>query len=979
MDNFEQGIYASPEDYLNGLTSEQLAVIRSDSRKLFVSAGPGSGKTRVLTTRIFFRLLKPLIENHFGQGKPKFTPTGGFPHIHVITFTNKAAQELKQRLGMLSNGAIAAAQTSGSSSSNIERLQKIILKRQMYIGTFHSLCYQLLLRFAPKFMDVGQLSILDVSDSKQLVRLVMDQLKREANSDRFGFSADTIKFFNVNVFLSAVNEHKQSFRLKSDSRLSLSNPWKLYTVDHFTGVAQRKLVPSGNKAAGRETLSRMYTEVYRRYTSMMKAAKQLDFDDLLHWAILLLRSMPSLASDQYDKDSKHRLLVSELYVDEFQDTNSLQLEFLSALQQFCSQTSSKPLSITLVGDPDQTIFSWRNFKPTESSESFNTCLFGSSSAPTPENGWEVRFLTANFRSPPTITRAAGSVITFDSSRDTRTKTSSIPKSSEASCGGPHIILRELHSFHCEHEYIAKEIQRLKASAESIGAPFHYRDNPIHWPRGAGLWDSKVGRDLLAYLRLLRNPSDLTSLLRAVNVPPRKVGSVTFQKITNFAGSSTLPALDGLLQLINGPKPQASTDEAKLYSVSGLKTFCSDIRKIRESFDAPGCTLSSLLETILEVTDYMAHLPPPTEDDQENTPASQVMTLKEIVYKIQASEAHTEDPDDLPILNDVDCLLESAGLGHSVDDTGSTTTSPDAVRISTLHSSKGLEWPIVFIASTNQIPHFRCNTKEAINEEARLLYVGVTRCQYQLYITWYFESDFNSASSNHQSPFLSNIPESISSGSAPKLDVAFWTRFVSAVHRDFEAPDNDILLDSSGPASPKRLKKDHVSSQTSFVSAVSLLNRPSKSFGSASMQSALTKPTGFVSAATLLRKPTARFKSSKMSISNDVINVEHVPNLDPLSQKLDCTGSKVGSDLHTSKNSGLAYGKSVGGFVPAASLRKPAQPEKAKKPRCFFGSEGQASKSKKSIVAKSKSIPVQASADKQGSPSEDSDEPIIIEL
>ncbi|KAI0229945.1 hypothetical protein L0F63_002764 [Massospora cicadina] len=774
-------------EYLDGLSGEQLDAVTSKSGKLFVSAGPGSGDLSAAA----------------------YGSLGDFPSVLVITFTNKAAQELKERLGNLLTNAIAAFQGSNSTPASLEKIKRLIIRRHLYIGTFHSLCYRMLLRFAPNYLNASQFSILDISDSKQLVRLALDQLKRA--STRLGVSEQSFKLFNVNTFLSAVNELKQSHR---QSDRPIENLWGLYNVQLFTKIVQKKT--SFQDETGE--LCQLYTEVYQRYTSMMKAAKQLDFDDLLQWAIHLLYQMPPFTHGTKDLPW---LTVSELYVDEFQDTNCLQLEFLSTLQHFCSH-APLPLSITLVGDPDQTIFSWRNFQPAEGSKL--PTLFGKDTFPTLENGWEVLFLTINFRSTLNVTTAAGAVIGFDSSHAKRSSAATQSMVCQPKAAGPKVVMMELSTSQEELAFVVNEIQRLRTSSEHLGVPFYYRDVAVLM-RAAGTSFSLSKQfasagipctgDLLAYLRLLRNPSDLPSLLRAINVPPRKVGMATMVRLQEFATSSSLPALDALLQLLDGsePKTRLSSDEVKLCSTRGLKEFAAAIKAMRIESTAPGCTLGSLLNSILSLTgyeDYLATLLPSQDaEGGADNPCGHIMNLKQLVAKITPAQLEFGEQGSgiFSLMDAIDCLLESAGLGHPTDEV-STNATPDAVSISTLHSSKGLEWPILFImgAHSGSIPHCRCTTRDAIDEEARLLYVGVTRCQYQLYISWARYAEFGGRH-QEQSPFLSNLPHSILASEPPSIAIPFWEGFASTICRPFERLkihcQLEPIADTRCPKRPKR--------------------------------------------------------------------------------------------------------------------------------------------------------------------------------
>lgn len=911
--------------HLQGLTDEQYASIKSNNPRLFVSAGPGSGKTRVLTTRIFDQIILPLAEEFINDNDFK-GQSHYFASTWVITFTNKAARELKERIEKLLRQYVA--------SKNIENLPVInkrlgsLIKRKVYVGTFHSLGYQLLQRYGQFYLQIKQFSIIDIREARGILKLVIKQLKEDLSKMDFSpFPVSSLDKFKVPDFLKLVDSHKQSYRHPSNSHLPVEDPWSLYSIEHFIKVAKNS---SGILSSSE---FKLYEELYKRYLDHMRHARLLDFDDMLQWAINLLHRIPPPVTKNFIRNNCPSLLISNLYVDEFQDTNRLQLEFLSTVYCYCSQVPFQPLSITLVGDPDQTIFTWRNFppvlmdQPTKSIPKFSNILneipetlyntdhtenpvwktpsIFNSDAPVPtlETGWEVILLTANFRSVQNITSLAKFVIKFDSSREQRvtTQTLNLKEISDqmplnlfqankiSKEKGPPIFVGKMRDTSKEIQYAVSEISKLRDSAKSHGTTLNYKDFailmrtsyhskqvqesltsagiPCSGLGGPGLWNGKSVRDILAYFRLLRNPFETSAIIRAVNVPPRKVGSVTLTRLIAFLGRAQVSGIDALDQLV-ASKKGSHPDDSKIAGNAGIKQFLSVFNAIRSSItcsknQSRAPDLVEVFDSILQHTAYEAYLKTcaenanskydGSEEDEAkptlNEPLRPLHGLRQLISGLQQTqlfdddlffmtdyEANEESALPVTLLALIDSLLEAAGLGVPAEEVGAQAEAPDAVCVTTFHSSKGLEWPIVFIidAKRGSVPHFRSYSQDQLNEEARVFYVGITRTKFLLNITWPGSSKrWDSPRDEEQSPFLPPKSDFLSSRKLT-LNPKFWSVFNACVLNNKTTPiDLTEVVDlcnsgpESAPISPKNefkpysVAKFNTDKLPGFVSAASL--------------------------------------------------------------------------------------------------------------------------------------------------------------
>lgn len=637
------------EDLLVGLNPNQRDAVVHPGGPLLVVAGAGSGKTKVLTSRIAWLI-----------GERGISPF----EILAITFTNKAAGEMKSRVAALI-GPVAD---------------------KMWVSTFHSACMRILRRDAHRLGFGSSFTIYDQSDAVRLVQYVL----RDQNVDPKKFAPRA-----VHATISAA---------KND----------LVDAETF-------------RARAANIYERKIGEIYTEYQRRLLAASAMDFDDLLVQTVRLLQTEPEVL-EHYQKRFKH------LLVDEYQDTNRVQNELVLLL-------GAKHRNVCVVGDSDQSIYRFRGADIRNILE-FEKA-FGDAT---------VVILDQNYRSSQNILDAANAVIANNESRK--------PKDLWTAAGAGFPITR----YHAEDErdeagWIVREMARLHATDGyrwSEMAVF-YRTNassrvveeqlvrvglPYKVIGGTKFYDRKEVKDVLAYLRAVANPDDEVSLKRVINTPKRGVGDTSIGRLDAWARSTGRKFGEALTY-----GEAAGLTGKALGGVNSFVGLLDDLRELTTG-TAPSKP-SEILQAVLDRTGYVADL------EAENTieSAGRLENLGEIL-------GQSKDFDTL------DEFLESVSLVADSDD----LTEPDAsgddsqVVLMTLHTAKGLEFPVVFLIGLEDgvFPHIRSLGEPAeLEEERRLAYVGITRARQRLYLTnaW-CRSLFGSTQYNPVSRFLHEIPEAL---------------------------------------------------------------------------------------------------------------------------------------------------------------------------------------------------------------------------
>jgi DNA helicase II / ATP-dependent DNA helicase PcrA len=631
-----------PDALLVGLNEPQRRAVVHRGSPLLVVAGAGSGKTRVLTHRVAHLIAT-------GDATPW--------EIIAITFTNKAADEMRGRLvGLI--GPVA---------------------QRMWVSTFHAACVRMLRAHADRLGYRKSFTIYDDTDSRRLVEHIL----RDLNID-----AKKLPARGVQAAISG---------------------------------AKSELAGAATYAeAARSVFEKRIADVYKEYEQRLFAASAMDFDDLLLLTVRLFQSAPDVL-DAYQTRFKHVL------VDEFQDTNRAQNEIVLML-------AAKHHNICVVGDSDQSIFGWRGAdirNIVEFEEAFPDAT--------------VIALEQNYRSTKTILDAANAVIANNATR--------VPKElwTEGDAGGPIVRYRAEDEYD-EAAWVATEIGRLR-EFEGIDygeVAVFYRTNaqsraleeelvraaiPYKVVGGTRFYDRREVKDLLAYVRLLGNPSDEVSARRIVNVPRRGVGDASVDRLAQWARdhqSSFVDALDHAAE--------AGVTGKAVKGAAELRALLDELRQMAEAGAGPG----AIVETVAERTGYRAAL------EAEDT--IEAHGRMENIAELAGAAGEYDSLDE---------FLESVAL---VSDSDEIDTSERRVSLMTLHTAKGLEFPAVFLVGLEDgvFPHLRAlEDPLQLEEERRLCYVGITRARRQLYLTHAWSRTlWGSTSHAIPSRFLSELPSEL---------------------------------------------------------------------------------------------------------------------------------------------------------------------------------------------------------------------------
>lgn len=598
------------------LTAAQRAAVEHLAGPLLILAGPGSGKTHVVTQRVV-NLLRQGVADH---------------QILALTFTNKAADEMKQRL------------------------RALVPEARVWVGTFHSFCAGLLRRHASLVGLAENFSIYDVDDSRRLLSEAVDEAR-------------------VNL-----------------SHVSLDR------IAQEIGQAKNQLVlPGEYQARPGGTLGGLVEQIYPVYQRRLLQANAVDFDDLLLHTGTLLRENPVLRSKL---DARHRYIL----VDEYQDTNFAQYAIVRAL-------SRDYPNLAVTGDPDQSIYGWRG------ANIENIFEF--------ERDYpQVRVvkLEQNYRSTQRILRVADQLILHNTRRKHKTLLTDNPE-------GKPVHLTVFPTSQDEAEQIVQQIARDLRERKRQPRDFaiFYRTNtlsrgietamrqagvPYQIIRGVEFYNRKEVKDLLAYLHLINNPSNDIAFLRIINAPPRRIGKTTLARISDYARRQRLPLLAAARAADRVEGLNRSTRQA-------IAAFVELQDRWSKLASRP---VEEILGHVMAETAYENWLQQ-TDPEQER-----LANVKELLTDAREFDAAHADP------NPLERFLEQAALVNDVD---ALEIETDKVSLMTLHAAKGLEFPVVFIVGVEQglIPHERnLEDPQRLEEERRLLFVGITRAKEELTLT-----------------------------------------------------------------------------------------------------------------------------------------------------------------------------------------------------------------------------------------------------
>ena len=635
-----------PEALLTGLNPQQRAAVVHQGPPLLIVAGAGSGKTRVLTHRIAYLLAARSVQP--GQ-------------VLAITFTNKAAGEMKERV----------AELIGPRA------------RAMWVLTFHSACVRILRREATRLGLKSTFSIYDAADSQRLMSMVLRDLDLDP------------KRYPARAFSHAVSN------LKND------------LVDEETYASQ---VTEGSHH------DRMVADAYRSYQRRLRQANALDFDDLIMTTVHLLQAFPE-AAEHYRRRFRHIL------VDEYQDTNVAQYQLVKelvgpALPEGAPAHAVPPGELCVVGDADQSIYAFRG-------ATIRNIVEFEQDYPDART----ILLEQNYRSTQTILRAANAVIARNESRRAKNLWTDAGD-------GVRIVGYVADSEHDEAAFVARQIDALQDSdgVRPKDVAIFYRTNaqsrafeeilvrvglPYKVVGGTRFYERREIKDALAYLRVISNPVDTVNLRRIINVPKRGIGERAEACVAQLAERERIPFVAALGRAADAPGIATR-------SVAAITMFTDLLESLRVAYDG-GAGVAGLIEAVVERSGYLAELRG-SSDPQDETRVENLAELVEVAREFDEARAETGE------VASLEDFLERVSLVADADqipDAGGPGSDGGVVTLMTLHTAKGLEFPVVFLTGMEDgtFPHMRSlNDPKELEEERRLAYVGITRARERLHLS-----------------------------------------------------------------------------------------------------------------------------------------------------------------------------------------------------------------------------------------------------
>ncbi|KIY23188.1 DNA helicase PcrA [Mesobacillus subterraneus] len=642
---------------LNSLNPEQQKAVKKVDGPLLLMAGAGSGKTRVLTHRIAYLMVEKGVNPY---------------NILAITFTNKAAREMRDRIQKMMGGAAD----------------------QIWISTFHSMCVRILRRDIDRLGYNRNFTILDSTDQQSVIKSIL----KDKNMDP--------KKFDPRAILGTISSAKN----------------ELITPEEYAKTAA-------------DYFSQKVSDVYEEYQRRLRKNNALDFDDLIMTTITLFIRIPEVL-EYYQRKFQY------IHVDEYQDTNKAQYMLVKLLAQ-------RFQNLCVVGDSDQSIYRWRGADIT------NILSF--------EKDYpraSVILLEQNYRSTKKILLAANMVIQNNMNRK--------PKNLwTENAEGNKIMYYRADSEHGEAQFVIGKIQELlrqgrklsdiailyRTNAQSRVIEESFLKSNIDYliVGGTKFYDRKEIKDILAYLRLISNPDDDISLQRIINVPKRAIGTTSIEKISNFTTMHDLSMFQALetIEMI-GLSPKAEKAAAE------FRTLISHYTQQQEYL-----SVTELVEEILDKTGYRDMLKAEKSLESE----SRLENIEEFLSVTKSFEASSEDKSLVAFLTDLALVADIDRL----DDDGKQKT--DVITLMTLHSAKGLEFPVVFLIGMEEgvFPHSRSLMEEnEMEEERRLAYVGITRAEEELFITnAQMRTLFGRTNMNQESRFIKEIPDELIEDAVPR--------------------------------------------------------------------------------------------------------------------------------------------------------------------------------------------------------------------
>ena len=638
------------QDILKGLNDKQYEAVVNTEGPCLVIAGAGSGKTKVLTHKIAYLI-----------GEKQVKPW----NILAITFTNKAANEMKERIGNLV-GDVAA---------------------DIWMGTFHSICVRILRRFIDRIGFDSSFIIFDTSDQRTLVKACIKSIGLDD------------KMFTDRSVLSEISNAKNEM-LEPDQ----------YTVRANGDFRKEKIAL-----------------VYEMYQKRLKENNTIDFDDIINYTIKILMENPDIL--EYYSDKFHYVLV-----DEYQDTNKAQFTLVTML-------ASKNGNITVVGDNDQGIYSFRG-------ADISNILNFERDFP----GTKIIKLEQNYRCTGNILKAANAVIknnevTYKKELWTENEVGNLPAvySAKNEYDEGTYIAQQIEHLRREEYYKYSDfaiLYRMNTQSRAIEEILRRESIPYKIIGGLKFYERKEIKDIISYLRLIQNPSDNLSLKRIINEPKRGIGKTSLDKIEELSINSGVP----MYEIIKNAE-QYGLNRVFLNS----REFVNAIEELRAKKE--DIKISDLIKETLKKSGYTQALENENTIEAEN----RIENLDE--FLTVAIEFEDESAD-----NKLSDFLEGITLSSDIDN---MEEAEETVTLMTLHSAKGLEFPVVFLVGMEEgiFPGYKSiGEPKELEEERRLCYVGITRAKEHLFLTCSKQRTiFGSTSCNQVSRFLREIPSDLLDG------------------------------------------------------------------------------------------------------------------------------------------------------------------------------------------------------------------------
>ena len=637
-------------EILEGLNDRQYEAVINTEGPCLVIAGAGSGKTKVLTHKIAY-----LIQ------EKKALPW----NILAITFTNKAANEMKERIANLVGDQA----------------------KDMWIGTFHSICVRILRKFIDRIGFDSSFIIFDTTDQKTLIKRCLKELEMDD------------KLFSDKSVLSEISNAKNDMNEPETYALKVKGDFRKEKI----------------------------AEVYKLYQRRLKENNAIDFDDIINYTIKILTENPDVLEYYSNK-------FQYILVDEYQDTNKSQFTLVTLL-------ASRHGNVTAVGDNDQGIYSFRG-------ADISNILNFEKDFP----GTKIIKLEQNYRCTGNILKVANSIIKnneikYEKKLWTENEVGSLPKvfSADNEYDEGRYIAEQIEHLRREEYYKYSDfavLYRMNTQSRAIEDILRREDIPYKIVGGLKFYERKEIKDIISYLRLVQNPADNLSLNRIINEPKRGIGRTSLENIASLSEQNNIP----MYEIIKNAE-QYGLNRVYLNS----REFINCMEEIMAQKDK--LKVSELIKKILKDTGYMRALENENSVEAEN----RIANLDEFLNVAIEFEEETAE-------NTLSEFLEGITLSSDLDN---MEESEDTVTLMTLHSAKGLEFPVVFLIGMEEgiFPGYKSIGEEKeLEEERRLCYVGVTRAKENLYLTNSKQrTTFGSTTHNPPSRFLSEIPKELLDG------------------------------------------------------------------------------------------------------------------------------------------------------------------------------------------------------------------------